>query len=114
MTDDRYHWLGRSDWCALPKSTRREVIKLARKGQPHPDRKVAAKALGWAWAVLGPPGSRRSPTVGQRLGFAFEVVTTTSGSNVGVDILDGSARYDHYPWVRHIARQIEKANANVG
>ncbi|WP_034269716.1 hypothetical protein [Actinospica robiniae] len=114
MTDERYYRLGRSDWCALPKRTRRDVIKLARKGQPYPDRKVAIKALGWAWAVLGSPGSRTRVSLGQRLHFAFEVVTTIPGSNLGVDILDGSARYDHNPWVRHVARQIERANANAG
>jgi hypothetical protein len=94
------------------RGTRRDVIKLARKGQPYPDRKAAIKGLGWAWAVLGPPDSRIVVSGWKRLAFALDVVT--SGSNGRMDILDGTARYDHYPWVRHVARQVERANANLG
>lgn len=43
-------------WWDLPDATRKEVRKLSRAGQHHPDQEVAWTAWRWADAVL-PPGS---------------------------------------------------------
>jgi hypothetical protein len=47
--------------------------------------------VGWAWQVLGPPGTRRRPSILDRLLFVLDVLTITAGSTIGVDIFDGSA-----------------------
>jgi hypothetical protein len=100
----------RDEWSALTPQTRKSVIRDARRGKAANDERVSEIAVGWAWVVLGAPGARRRVSIADRLLFVFDVIMTTPGSNVGMNILDGSARYDKQPWVRHVARRIERAN----
>jgi hypothetical protein len=101
-------------WGELPRKVRRDVIREASKGRAYEDEYVAGIAVSWAWQVLGPPGARVKASMGSRLSFIFEVVTTTPGSNIGVDVLDGSKRWDGNPYVRSRAKRIDAANPVVG
>ncbi|MCW2573184.1 MAG: hypothetical protein JWO88_3242 [Frankiales bacterium] len=40
-------------WSTLPESVRREVDRLAKSGQRHPDNEVANAAADWAKVLLG-------------------------------------------------------------
>ncbi|MDH6109768.1 hypothetical protein P3T36_005431 [Kitasatospora sp. MAP12-15] len=96
-------------WGELPRKERLRVISEARHSRAYDDQRVAAIAVGWAWQVLGPPETRRKPSL-ERLLFILDVLTTTAGSTTGVDIFDGSATWDSNPYVRSRAKRIESAN----
>jgi hypothetical protein len=98
----------RTRWQRLDSETRRRILKAARQGRPIPEGQADSSALGWAWAVLGPPWSRRHPrwydyaamffnNMGNR-GFTFTELLIDTG---------GSADEDLVPIVRRTARNIE-------
>ncbi|MEZ0110830.1 hypothetical protein ABH920_004845 [Catenulispora sp. EB89] len=102
----------RQRWAQLPKEVRKEVIKRARKNEPIPDPRLAKIALGWAWAIQGPPGARKQ--VG-----AFTLIVDLIGNLMlpegkgtfkRVDIFDGARHHDLNLVVRRTARQVERAN----
>lgn len=112
MEPDRdFH--ARQRWAQLPKADRKEIIRRARKNEPIPDRRLAEIALGWAWAVLGPPGARKKVSKGK---LAVELIADLmtpegKGSFKRVDIFDGARHHDLNLVVRRAARQVERANA---
>ncbi|WP_370082070.1 hypothetical protein, partial [Streptacidiphilus sp. MAP12-16] len=64
----------------MPKKERLRVISEAEHGRAYDDQRVAAIAVGWAWQFLGPPETRRRPSILERLLFVLDVLTTTAGS----------------------------------
>lgn len=45
----------RRNWSTLDRARRKEVARLAKVGRPHPDKRVAEIALGWAnWVFTWP------------------------------------------------------------
>jgi hypothetical protein len=106
--------VARDVWGGLPRKVRRQVVREAGRGRVYEDERVAAIAVGWAWQVLGPPEARVRVGLLDRLLFILDVVTTTAGSKLGVDVLDGSAGWDNNPYVRGRAKRIEAANPVAG
>lgn len=40
-------------WSSVTEADKAEVARLAKQGQPHPDRRVEQAACGWAEVLLG-------------------------------------------------------------
>jgi hypothetical protein len=99
-------------WAQLPKEARWQVIKNARKQEPIADQRTAKIALGWAWAILGRPETRRKVNK-----FAITadlignlMVPEGNGTFQRVDIFDGARHHDLNIVVRRVARRVEQAN----
>jgi hypothetical protein len=98
--DDASH-----QWIALGYPGIREVIKSARQGRRIEDQCVAAVAVGWAWTMLGEPGSRTR----LRWWQALYGVADGVGHGVG-DVFDGGEDRRFNLYVRWIARRVERFN----
>ncbi|WP_146259269.1 hypothetical protein [Streptomyces tateyamensis] len=96
-------------WKLLPAKARRQTFKSARRRQPISDPETAALAVGWARQVLGGPG-RRPARVLDQLGYVFMAFITTPSVFAPLDVFDGDEKHDLNPYVRWLARQIEKTN----
>jgi hypothetical protein len=97
----------RKRWKQLDDQTRRRILKTARKGRAIPEGQVDGTALGWAWAVLGPPWNRRRP---RWTDYVATYVNNAGyrGSYVGNIIRTGGyADQDFIPVVRRTAREVE-------
>jgi hypothetical protein len=62
----------------LPRSTQREVERLARKGRKHSDPVVAEASLRWARQVLGERANSK-----YALGFAVDMLVAAIGGGGG-------------------------------
>jgi hypothetical protein len=70
-------------WYDLPSKEQRAVLRLARRGREHPDRKVAGFAREWAEDTLRNDGSIFSIVFGTVLGLLMH-----SDAGVGVSLVD--------------------------
>jgi hypothetical protein len=59
MYDKLYPSPSRERWRALGRKKQRSIIASAKRGERWPDDNAALVAIGWAWAVLGPPDDRK-------------------------------------------------------
>lgn len=102
----------RDEWKALKRKTRYAIIKTAKHGQPWPNLPEARIAMGWAWAVLGPPHARRTGNgpVSQFFCLLFAVMGGSGGALAAGDIFAGRADHDDNPVVLRAARKVEQAN----
>ncbi|SEO69588.1 hypothetical protein [Trujillonella endophytica] len=66
-------------WDDLSRAEQRSVLRLARKGRTHPDRRVARVAREWATEVLEREGSVPAILVGTIAGLVL-------GSDTGVGL----------------------------
>lgn len=78
----------------------------ARRGEPYPGRDVAALAVGWACAVLGPPGQRREA------GFWSGAASVVSAlfPRHGTTVYDSHPDWDGLPAARTTAVLVEVVN----
>ncbi|HYY78158.1 MAG TPA: hypothetical protein VFD04_03105 [Actinomycetes bacterium] len=60
---------GLAAWARLDRATRREVLRLAQDGRPHPNPRVASAAFAWGRQVGGQPRRAWLPQL------AFALVT---------------------------------------
>jgi hypothetical protein len=104
----------RKVWNALPAKTRAAIIRDARQGTAWTDREEARAAMGWAWAVLGPPHTR---TAGGRVSQTWYVLSALlagpGGNMTSGNVFADSAVHDTNPVVIRAARQVERANTSV-
>ena len=70
-------------WHDLSWSEQRTVLRLARQGRRHPDRKVAAAAEQWAKEKLGRDGG-----VGGSIGGIIVGLLFGDGSSIGEGVRD--------------------------
>jgi hypothetical protein len=97
----------RQQWAALGKLDRREerdeLFRSARAGEPYPDPEVALIALHWSWAVLGPPGARRSYPW-------WDLMLHAAPAAMFENVYDGTKQHDMRFQVRREAHRVESAN----
>ena len=99
--------VARARWQGVPRREQDRVVALARRGQPHPDPEVAAAAVGWARAVLGPPERRRRNTPAR---IAVAVLSAVMEGGGPGSIYNGDTEWDGLPAVRKAAVLVEAAN----
>jgi hypothetical protein len=76
----------------LPPDQFREVIRLARKGEIHPDPQVAAMAVAWAKAVLAMEPMRPEAFGKKRSRIVVELAGLFGEGNSGPMLIDGLRR----------------------
>ena len=105
----------RNAWAALDRKTHRAIATAGRRNQPWPDPDEAVVALGWAWAVLGPPQARRK--VGRTSKVLYCLMYLVFGLRpqgmAAYDALAGNPRDDDSPTIRWYAKKVEQANLGV-
>lgn len=98
----------RTRWIRLDEETRQQIVKGAGKGRRAPSEELAEVALGWAWAVLGPPWQRR-----RHPWYRYMLSLIANSGNKGMfywGYMRGLSDYDLVPVVRRAARTVERAN----
>jgi len=89
--------VSRDAWKALPRKVRREVFRYARRGEQHPNLRVASSAYRWACTVIPPEETgadrardyRSAAAVGVLTDLVFGVLSggagagTASGAAIG-------------------------------
>jgi hypothetical protein len=101
-------------WRELPAGVRQDVIRRARRGVAAPEPGIACLAVGWAWAVVGPPHARRTVSTGARVRAVAEKVfeaAAGAGAVYGAGSpFEGYEPDDALPPVRRVAFAVEAAN----
>lgn len=99
--------VARARWQRVPRREQDRVVALARNGEPHPDPTVAAAAVGWAQAVIGPPERRRRNSPAR---VAVAVLSAVMEGGGPGSIYNGDTEWDGLPAVRKAAALVEAAN----
>jgi hypothetical protein len=100
MDAERAIW----QWKALNAADRRRLLKLARQGKPHPDRRVAEVGVAWAKAMMAARTTQSNRWPGRVLTF---LISLTAPAAVG-----GGSLADNFG-PRWIAKKILQANGSA-